>query len=42
MFMIYGTGTVIYKTNCFCGSGIDRLPVCMYKSWKQNLKNFAH
>ena len=21
--MIYGTGTVIYKTNCFCGSSID-------------------
>ena len=27
MFMIYGTGsgTVIYKTDCFCGSSIDRL-----------------
>ena len=28
MLMIYGTGpagTVIFKTNCFCGSGIDRL-----------------
>ena len=25
MFMIHGTGTVIYKTDCFCGSRIDRL-----------------
>ena len=25
MFIVYGTGTVIYKTHCFCGSSIDRL-----------------
>ena len=34
MFMIYGTGTVIYKTNGFCVSSIDRL--CIYKTWKRN------
>ena len=34
MFMIYGSGTVIYKTDCFCESGIDRL--CIYENWKRN------